>query len=160
MLGCLWQRTCLCRSLHWQSVGLLCVCDPIVLVLLTLCSTGDMHLASRWQTQYEGGLHLFYDSVSVCARAALHGDGDGPLHRLVCHLLNAGQRSARLLALAALHLAGLFVQCPPVALLYLPEIQELLVSDVGHAPSQVLHTLGTLCQLAVLALVSFRWLPA
>ena len=91
----------------------------------------------------------------LCARAGLHGDG--PLHGLVQQLLKAGQRSARLLTLAALHLAGLFVQCPPVALLYLPEIQELLVSDVRHAPSQVTRALW---QLAVLARAISCWLSA
>ena len=64
----------------------------------------------------------------LCARATL--SGDEALQRLVHHLLKTGQRSACLLAMAALHLAGLCVQCPPVALLYLPRMQELLVSDV------------------------------
>lgn len=73
----------------------------------------------------------------LCARAALHQDG--ALQHLLHQLLEVGQRSARLLALAALHMAGLFVQCPPLALLYLPVIQQLLISDVRDASSQVLR---------------------
>lgn len=66
----------------------------------------------------------------------MHRDG-GPLQHLVHQVLAAGQQSARLLALAALHLAGLFAQCPPVALRYLPHIQELLVCDVRDTSLEV-----------------------
>ena len=67
----------------------------------------------------------------------MHRDG-GPLQHLVRQVLTAGQQSARLLALAALHLAGLFGQCPSVALLfYLPHIQHLLVCDVRDTSLEV-----------------------
>lgn len=72
-------------------------------------------------------------------RAALHGDG-GPLHHLVHQVLTVGQQSSQLLGLAALHLAGLFVQCPPAALLYLAEIQKLLVCDVTDISLKVQQT--------------------
>ena len=57
-------------------------------------------------------------------------DKEGPLRHVLCKVLKAGQQSTHLLAIVALHLAGLFVQCPPVALLYLAEIHGLLVCDV------------------------------
>lgn len=64
----------------------------------------------------------------VVPRAALHGE-EGPLRHLVQDILTLVQQSAQHMAAVALHLAGLFVQCPQLALLYLPEIQQLLVCD-------------------------------
>lgn len=49
---------------------------------------------------------------------------------LMNEMLGAGQRSPRLLALTALHLAPLFLACPPVALLYQAQIKDLLLTDV------------------------------
>ena len=71
-------------------------------------------------------------------RSALHGE-EGPLHWLVHQVLRAGQRSPRLLALAALHLAPLFLACPSVALYYQEHIKQLLLCNVDHASSQVCH---------------------
>ena len=74
--------------------------------------------------------------VEMCARAALHGP-QGPLRHLMREVLAVGQGSPRLLALTALHLAALFAACPPVALLYLQEIQQLLVCEVRDTSSEV-----------------------
>lgn len=74
--------------------------------------------------------------IEVCTRAALHGP-QGPLRHLVHEVLAVGQGSPRLLALTALHLAALFAACPPVALLYLPQVQQLLVCDVRDMSPQV-----------------------
>ena len=73
-----------------------------------------------------------------CCRAALHGAG-GPLRHLIHQLLAAGQRSMRLMALVALHLAALFMTCPPVALLYQDEMQRLLLCGVTDSSLQVPH---------------------
>ena len=54
-------------------------------------------------------------------------------------MLGAGQRSPRLLAMAALHLAPLFLACPPLALSYQHYIKQLLLCDVDHTSSQVCH---------------------
>lgn len=74
--------------------------------------------------------------VSCDSRGALHGE-EGPLQWLVHQLFGAGQRSPRVTALAALHLAPLFLACPPVALLYLHHIKKLLLFDAKHASPEV-----------------------
>ena len=52
---------------------------------------------------------------------------------LVHQVLRAGQRSPRVMALAALHLAPLFLACPPAALFYQQLIKKLLLFDAKHA---------------------------
>ena len=72
----------------------------------------------------------------LTCRDALHGS-EGPLCWLTQQLLGPGRRSPRILALTALHLSGLFLACPPVALLYQTEIQQLLLCDLKDSPSEV-----------------------
>lgn len=74
--------------------------------------------------------------VSCDRRGALHGE-EGPLQWLVHQVLWAGQRSPRLMALAALHLAPLFLACPPAALFYQQHIKKLLLFDAKHASPEV-----------------------
>ncbi len=74
--------------------------------------------------------------VSCECRGALHGE-EGPLQWLVHQVLGAGQRSPRVTALAALHLAPLFLACPPTALFYQQHIKKLLLLDAKHAFPEV-----------------------
>ncbi|DBA85457.1 TPA: hypothetical protein ACH3X2_000409 [Trebouxia sp. C0005] len=77
-------------------------------------------------------VHLFVADTPAGLRGALHGE-EGPLQWLVHQVLWAGQRSPRLMALAALHLAPLFLACPPAALFYQQHIKKLLLFDAKHA---------------------------
>ena len=56
---------------------------------------------------------------------------------LVHQVLGAGQRSPPVMALAALHLAPLFLACPPAALFYQQHIKKLLLFDAKHASPEV-----------------------
>lgn len=140
------SHTCCCVfdkiwSLHcmttWQMV------DHVDLLSVLLCSPCNVALQHGMKRKFEQhismrGLHLSKWLFPV-PRAALHGNG-GPLRHLVQQALTAGQQSAQLLGLVALHLAGLLVQCPPVALLYLADIQKLLVCDVRDISLKVQQT--------------------
>ncbi len=83
-------------------------------------------------------LSLFHTKlrVSCGCRVALHGE-EGPLQWLVHQVLGAGQRSPRVTALAALHLAPLFLACPLAALFYQQHIKKLLLFDAKHASPEV-----------------------
>ena len=74
--------------------------------------------------------------VTCDFRGALHGE-QGPLQWLVHQVLGAGQRSPRVMALAALHLAPLFLACPPAALFYQQHIKKLLLFDAKHGSAEV-----------------------
>ena len=52
-------------------------------------------------------------------------------------LLTIGRGSVRLMASTTLHLTGLLVASPPLALMYQDEIQDLLLCDLKESPVEV-----------------------
>ncbi|KAL0020919.1 hypothetical protein WJX77_011015 [Trebouxia sp. C0004] len=75
---------------------------------------------------------LFVADTPAGLGDALHGE-EGPLQWLLHQVLGARQRSPRVTVLVALHLAPLFLACPPAALFYQQHIKKLLLFDAKHA---------------------------
>ncbi len=117
------------------SQAIICSNDGCMLKLAG--QTGKHHKCSTLQCTMIT-LSLFHTKlrVSCDCRGALHGE-EGPLQWLVHQVLGAGQRSPRVTAHAALHLAPLFLACPPAALFYQHHIKKLLLFDAKQASSEV-----------------------
>ena len=80
------------------------------------------------------GRHLLDQSGLAACRQLLHGS-QGPLQGLLDTILQAAERSPQLIAAAAVHLCGLWVQYPAQALSYLDIWEKLLLyGGVSAAP--------------------------
>ena len=87
---------------------------------------------------YPGLQWLTLSGLAAC-RQLLHGS-QGPLQGLLDTMLKAAERSPQLVAAAAVHLCGLWVQYPAQALRYLDIWERLLLyGGTSAAPQHPVH---------------------